>query len=382
MRGFVSMPIITIDYTSAVHQRAGIGRFTRELIHALAETAGDYHFRLFVAGRAKNQSLSLPGSQFSWRNTRIPARYLTRIWHRLRMPLPVELLSGKADLFHAPDFSLPPTLPGTRRLLMVHDLSFEKVPETFTPWLLRYLRQVVPRALHRADHIIANSFSTRNDYVEHFALDERKFTVIHGGISPKFHTQQRVSTKPMDPEPGPPFVLAVGTLQPRKNYPRLIEAVSRLRAKGSELELVIVGGPGWLGEEIYETRERLGMQAAVHLRGYVAEEELPALYRRARIFAYPSLYEGFGFPLLEAMACGTPTLTAAVSSLPEIAQDAAFYIDPYDVEAIEEGLRRLHEDEALRQELIAKGYERVQQFSWQKAAKTLLKVYDRMLNEG
>lgn len=374
------MPIVTIDYTSAVQQRAGIGRFTRELIHELAGTESDYHFRLFVAGAPTNRLHSLPGNQFSWRSTRISATQLTRIWHRLRMPLPVELFSGKVDLFHAPDFSLPPTLPGTRRLVMVHDLSFEKVSETFTPWLLRYLRQVVPRALHRADHIIANSFSTRNDYVEHYEVDESKFTVIHGGISRIFLAHQERSTKPIEPEQASPFVLAVGTLQPRKNYSRLIEAISRLRAKGSELELVIVGGPGWLEEEIFETRERLGMQEAVHMRGYVAEEDLPALYRRARIFAYPSLYEGFGFPLLEAMACGTPTLAASVSSLPEIAKDAAFYIDPYDVESIEEGLKRLHEDDKLRQELITKGYERVKEFSWKKAAKTLLGVYDRMLN--
>ena len=374
------MPTITIDYTSAVQQGGGIGRFTRELIQGLARLDSNSQFRLFVAGSSKAKLGPPLGPNFFWRNTNISPKQLTRIWHRARMPIPVEIFSGRADIFHAPDFSIPPTLSGTRRLVMVHDLSFEKVPETFTPWLLRYLRQVVPRSINSADQIIANSFTTRNDFIEHYGLSESMFTVIHGGVSPCFHNASDVTDSFRYPELDRPYVFSVGTLQPRKNFSRLIEAMAILRNKGCELDLVIAGGHGWLEEEIIATRARLNLQDNVHLLGYVKDNELPNLYRRARIFAYPSLYEGFGLPLLEAMACGVPAITSSVSSLPETAGDAALFIDPYDVDSIADGLHRLHEDESLRSGLITKGFARAQEFTWEQAAIKLLSVYDTLLN--
>ena len=374
------MPKITIDYTSAVQQRGGIGRFTRELIHGLARLDRHSQFRLFVAGSSRASLGQPPGANFVWRSTKIPPNHLTRIWHRARLPLPVEIFSGRADVFHAPDFSIPPTLSGTRRLVMVHDLSFEKVSETFTPWLLRYLRQVVPRSIHSADLIIANSIATRNDYLEHFGLSESQFTVIHGGVSPCFHPIAAESDRVPYPGLARPYVFAVGTLQPRKNFARLIGAMANLRARGCELDLVIAGGRGWLADEIFAIRARLGLQDRVHLLGYVRDDKLPDLYRHARIFAYPSLYEGFGLPLLEAMACGVPVMTSSGSSLPETAGDAAWFIDPYDVASMADGLYRLHDDERLRSEFITKGLARARQFTWEQAAGKLIAVYDRLLH--
>ena len=377
--GLVTMSTITIDYTSAAHQGGGIGRFTRELIGGLARLNSEHRFRLFVAGAQHVGLHAPPGPQFCWRPTRVSPHQLTRIWHRVRLPLPIEIFSGRSELFHAPDFVLPPTLPRTRRLVMVHDLSFERVPETFTPWLLRYLRQAVPRSLRSADHIIANSAATRDDYLTHFSLAESQFTVIHGGVSPEFQPVDSAADKHLFPQLKRPFVLAVGTLQPRKNFTRLIEAIAILRETGCALELAIAGGRGWLEGEILDTRDRLGLQDAVHLLGYVPDAQLPALYRRARVFAYPSLYEGFGLPLLEAMACGTPTLTASVSSLPEAAGDAAIYIDQNDTDSIAAGLRRLHEDDSLRAALREKGFVRAREFTWARASAKLLGVYDMLL---
>ena len=383
MPGRVCMAKITIDYTAAAHQGGGIGRFTRELVHGLAEITGQqecqHRFQLFVAGK-KPRPGAIPNQPFPWRATAIPHHQLTRIWHRARLPLPVEVFCGRCDLFHGPDFTLPPTRPGTRRLLMVHDLSFERAPETFTPWLLRYLRSAVPRSLRAAHHIIVNSAATRDDYLAHYPwLNGADFTVIHGGVSPHFQPAAAEEDALHFPQLRKPFILAVGTLQPRKNYARLMEALAILRDSGSELELAIAGGRGWLEAEIQATRERLGLQRAVHLLGFVPDEHLPALYRRARVFAYPSLYEGFGLPLLEAMACGTPTLTSNLSSLPEAGGEAALYIDPRNSEAIANGLRRLHEDEALRARSIEKGRGRARGFRWQRAAGQLLAVYERML---
>ena len=262
---------------------------------------------------------------------------------------------------------------------MVHDLSFEHVPETFSPWLLHYLRQAVPRSLRAADHIIANSAATRDDYLAHFSLTESQFTVIHGGVSPEFQPVNTATDASLFPQLKRPFVLAVGTIQPRKNFKRLIEAIAILRETGCELELAIAGGRGWLEGEMLDARERLGLQDAVHLLGYVPDAQLPALYRRARIFAYPSLYEGFGLPLLEAMACGTPTLTANVSSLPEAAGEAALFIDPHDTDSIAAGLRRLHEDDSLRAALRERGFARAHEFTWARASAKLLDVYDMLL---
>ena len=376
---FVTMPTITIDYTSAAHQGGGIGRFTRELIGGLAGLSSEHCFRLFVAGAQRAELGVPPGPQFCWRPTRVSPHHLTRIWQRARLPLPIEIFSGRSKLFHAPDFVLPPTLPRTRRLVMVHDLSFERVPETFSPWLLRYLRQAVPRSLRAADHIIANSAATRDDYLAHFSLTGSQFTVIHGGVSPEFQPVDTATDADLFPQLKRPFVLAVGTIQPRKNFKRLIEAIAILRETGCELELAIAGGRGWLEGEMLDARERLGLQDAVHLLGYVPDAQLPALYRRARVFAYPSLYEGFGLPLLEAMACGTPTLTASVSSLPEAAGEAALFIDPHDTDSIAAGLRRLHEDDSLRAALRERGFARAREFTWARASAKLLDVYDMLL---
>ena len=374
-----AMPRITIDYTAAVQQGAGIGRFTRELIGALAQSDDRHTYRLFVAGARRADLGAAPAPRFSWRPTRLPEPHLTRIWQRARLPLPVELFSGRSALFHAPDFTLPPTLPTTRRLLMVYDLTYERVPETFTPWLLRYLRQSVPRSLRTADHILASSYATRDDFMSQYSLRKEQFTVIHGGVSKHFRAEAQPEDRILFPELNRPFVLAVGTLQPRKNFARLIEAIAILRAEGCELDLAIAGGRGWLSEDILATRRRLGLEDAVHLLGFVPDEQLPTLYRRARVFAYPSLYEGFGLTLLEAMACGTPTLTARNSSLPEAAGDAALYINPHQAEDIAAGLRRLHEDETLRQQFHKSGLARARAFTWQRAATKLLATYNSLL---
>jgi glycosyltransferase involved in cell wall biosynthesis len=375
---------IGIDYTPAYEQGGGIGRYVRELIDALVnENTGndEAEYRLFVAGYRPDKPLSLftqTGSRVLWRTSRIPPVWYARIWHRARLPLPVQLWTGRLDLFHATDFTLPPTLPKTRTLLTVHDLSFVRVPESASPRLKRYLDSVVPRSVRRADHILADSQATKDDLVELYGTSPEKITVLLSGVNPRFVPMtaglDTVRTKYGIGDD--PFVLCVGTVQPRKNYERVIRAIATI----PDVKLVIVGGRGWLESPIYAAVDELHMRDRVIFTGFADEHDLPALYSAARVVAFPSLYEGFGLPILEGFACGTPVLTAPVSSLTEVAGDAALLVDPLSVEAIRDGLIRLIHDESLRAELIAKGRARAALFTWQRAAQELKRVYAQMVH--
>jgi glycosyltransferase involved in cell wall biosynthesis len=175
-----------------------------------------------------------------------------------------------------------------------------------------------------------------------------------------------------------PFVLAVGTLQPRKNYVRLIQAFAQLPPALREVRLVLAGGRGWLFDAIFTEVDRLGLRERVLFPGFTDDADLPALYSAARVLAYPSLYEGFGLPILEAFACGTPVVTSTASSLPEVAGDAALLVDPTDVEALTGALNTALADEAVRAELVQRGRERVRLFGWEKAARELVGVYEKV----
>ncbi|MBP8973956.1 MAG: glycosyltransferase family 4 protein [Anaerolineae bacterium] len=377
------MAAIGIDYTAAHEQGAGIGRYVRELMRALAALDSTTPYRLFVAGAQRRALPPPPGANFAWHPTRITPLWFARLWHRLQVPLPVEAFTGRVRLFHATDFTLPPTLPGTRTLLTVHDLSFVRAPETTTPVLKAYLDAVVPRSVRRATHVLADSQATKDDLVELYRTPPDKITVLLGGVNPEFKPvtdmEPRQGVRARYSLPPNPYVFSVGTVQPRKNYARLVEALAALGSQYADYHLVIAGGRGWLDAPIYQTVRDLGMSERVHFTGFVRDEDLPALYSEAVCLAYPSLYEGIGLPVLEAMACGTPVVTSTVSSLPEVAGDAALLVDPYDVGALAETLRRLLDDSALREALTARGTRQAAFFTWEQAAGQLLTVYRQMV---
>jgi len=370
---------IAIDYTPAYEQGGGIGRYVRELVTALAKLDSVSQYRLFVAG-AKTLPAA-PGANFTWSPTKISPRWWARVWHRAQIPLPIELFTGRVNLFHATDFTLPPTL--CRTILTVHDLSFVRVPETTSPTLKHYLDKVVPRSIKRADHILADSQATKDDLIALYNTPSDKVTVLLSGVEPRFrpiddlNSLERVRVRYALPDR--PYILSVGTVQPRKNYVRLVEALGALRGQGIDVSLVIVGAPGWLAEPIYETIKKLRLSEFVRFTGFADDADLPALYTGAVCVALPSLYEGFGLPVLEAMACGTPVLTSNVSSLPEVAGDAALLVNPHETQAIADGLMRLITDSALRNQLTARGYQQAARFTWDRSARELQAVYHRLL---
>ncbi len=374
---------IGFDATAAVRQGGGIGRYTRELLRALAAADSASDYRLFFASRSVVHPLpSLPSN---FRVTHLPVDdiWLVRVWQRARLPLPVNWLTGPIDLFHSPDFTLPPVGRGTRTLLTVHDLSFIRDPESATPVLRNYLNAVVPRSVARADHILADSQATRDDLAELYRTPTEKISVLYSGVHESFQPVTDPAALAAVRERyrlgDAPFVLAVGTLQPRKNYARLIQAFGRLpHSPTTRYHLVIAGGKGWLYDAIFAEVDQLGLRERVIFPGFVADADLPALYSAARVLAYPSIYEGFGLPMLEAMACGTPVVTSTAACLPEVAGDAALLVPPTDVDALAAALDRALTDKALRTDLIAKGLARARQFTWDKSARQLLDIYGRL----
>ena len=369
------MPTVAIDYTPAYEQGGGIGRYVRELVNALARQPADLDYRLFVSGARALPTP--PGSNFVWKPTPITPAWLARVWHRARIPLPVETFTGKVGLYHATDFVLPPTR--ARSLLTVHDLSFVRVPEAASPNLKAYLDAVVPRSIRRADRILADSQATKDDIVSLYSTPPEKITVLLSGVDARFKRTSDPAVRKKYHIPERPYILSVGTVQPRKNYARLIRALAILRARGFDVGLVIVGGKGWLEDPIHEAISAAGMGDYVHFTGFADDADLPALYSEAICTAIPSLYEGFGIPVLESMACGTPVVTSNVSSLPEVAGDAALTADPTDLDALVEALARLIDDSALRADLIERGYQRAAAFTWDASAAHLRRVYLTLL---
>lgn len=375
------MARITIDYTPAYEQGGGIGRYVRELVAALALIDSENSYDLFVSGAS--QSPFLVGKNFRWKLTRVTPEWLARLWYRLSLPLPVEVFVGETSLFHATDFVLPPTLSCTKTVLTVHDLSFVRVPETASPRLRAYLGKVVPLSVGRADHVLSDSQATKDDIVDIYGVEPSKITVLLSGVDSRFVP---VSFFPLTMRSkygigDHPYLFTIGTVQPRKNYSRLIRALAILRDKGFDLILVIAGGKGWLEDEMYRTLQETRMHDYVKLIGYADEADIPVLYSFAACLVFPSLYEGFGLPVLEAMACGTPVITSNVSSLPEVGGDAVRLIDPLNLDELVYAIEQVLTSEDLRQDMIQRGLKRAKSFTWERSARQLRNVYDMMLSD-
>ncbi len=374
---------VGVDYTSAVRQRAGIGRYTRELVAALLSVDDVHQYTVFAAtggleSRDWRSGIDRAGVQV--RALPITDDWLARLWHRLRLPIPVELLTGPLDVFYSPDFTLPPTRRGTKTILTVHDLSFVHYPDAFVPSLRRYLENAVPRSVRRADLVLADSSRTRSDLISLFEVSPEVVKVVYPGVGSRFRSEPRAGERERLRERygvvDGPYVLGVGTLQPRKNYLYLMEGFNRLPVSlNAELQLLIAGGHGWLCDEVVAEADR---RENIRILGFVEDDDLPALYRGASLFAFPSLYEGFGLPVLEAMACGAPVISSGTSSLPEVCGDAALLVDPLIPGELTEAMIRLLEDTELRDQLVTRGLARAATFTWERSARSLLDLIESL----
>ena len=269
-------------------------------------------------------------------------------------------------------------------VVTIHDLSFLRVPQCADPGLRQYLTERTPPSVARARRVLADSQNTRRDLIELLDVTPEKVSVVYAGVEPRFRPVrdlerlEQVRQRYHLPEL---FVLFVGTIEPRKNLGRLLSAYAQMRRQtGLPHQLVLSGSNGWLYEEIYDKVSRDGLQEDVVFPGFVADEDLPALYTLADLFVFPSLYEGFGLPPLEAMSCGTPVVASNNSSLPEVLGSAALFVDAEDVEGLADAMARVLGDAMVRTRLADLGRAQAARFTWEDAARQLVKAYEAVLH--
>lgn len=294
---------------------------------------------------------------------------------------PLHALWRKADLLHCPAFILPLWNFRYKKVITIHDLGFYIFGGQFARgWHTRHMRFMLPYSISKADKIIAVSQATKQQIVDIFKINPEKVAVTYEGVSEKYRVikdRAEVNKTLLKYRLQAPYILFVGTMDPRKNLVRLIQAFQKVKLGKKDLKLVIVGRKG----ELYtDELNKLIASGDIILTGYVEEEDMVCLYNGASVFVFPSLYEGFGLPILEAMACGTPVITSNVYSMPEVAGDAALLVDPENVEALAKGIKRLQDETALRSELIAKGLTRASAFTWDKTATATLTVYQEVMD--
>ena len=286
---------------------------------------------------------------------------------------------SKGKLLFSPANTGP--LSVAKQVVTIHDLSVIDRPEGFNPSFRAFYRFLLPRLARRVRAVITVSAFTRERLIEWAKILPSRVYVIPNGVDRRFSPQQIDSIEKLRNAlqiPSPYYILSLGSIEPRKNLPRLFAAWERIRREvPDEVWLVVAGGKG--KSSVFKDVGIQRLPPRVHLTGRVADELLPTLYSGALAFVYPSLYEGFGLPPLEAMACGTPVLTSNVTSLPEVVGDAGLLVDPYNVEAIAHGIRRLVEDSALREELKRKGLERAKQFTWERTAELTWAVLEEAM---
>jgi alpha-1,3-rhamnosyl/mannosyltransferase len=371
---------IAYDGVPLVGERFGIGHYTDHLIRAVARL--DPQTRSVVVGPWPiNPLRPIPRLSFEEGNVEVPApalptRLRRRLREALRVPATLEALVGPVDVFHATNFLLTHPVDRAKRVVTFHDLTVLLFPQWHPAKRLREMRSGLPVSAAVADRIIAVSQATKDDVVKHLAVDPARVAVVPLAVDASFRplppAEVKTALAPLGLAPGE-YWLFLGTREPRKNLGRLLDAVVALGADVGTL--VLAGADGWGTDELRPRIAELARPGRVRPLGYVAEALRPALLAGARVFVYPSLYEGFGLPPLEAMACGTPVITSNVSALPETVGDAALLIDPLDVDALADAIRRLWDDEGLRADLRARGLMRAREFSWERTARLTLAAY-------
>jgi len=368
--------VIGIDARIVHYTRGGISNYVLRLLGSLSALDADADF--CVLHSRKDHIPPTPGPNFR------PVACWTPSHHRLeRWALGVEAMRLRLDLLHSPDF-IPPAFGYRRSVITVHDLNFLHYPQFLTAQSRRYYNQQIEWAVSRADHILADSHATKSDLVSLLNAPPEKITTVHLAADPSFRPLPEAEVRQVAARYGlePGYLLCVGTLEPRKNIPGLLAAYrSLLDAQVTDAPLALVGGKGWLYDEIFERVEELHLAGQVHFLCNVPDADLVGLYNGASVLATVSFYEGFGLPALEAMACGAPVVVADRASLPEVVGEAGLLADPDDPGDIVRALTRVLTDEPLRAQMRERGLAQAARFTWEKTARETLDVYRMVLEQ-
>src|SRR5579875_843681 len=364
------------------YRNGGVSRYIRSLLTELARQPGEHEYTIFTNGQDVVERLAAYHPQItyvpvSWSEERPAARVA---WEQFVLP---SLIRQKGiDVLHSPVNVLPELLPRScAGVITLHDLAFLRFPYVLTRPKRLYHRTFTVRSLRQATMIISVSESTRQDAIELVGVDAEHVRTVYPCIQQ--HFSQEIDARAIDGfrqkyglESG--FLLYLGTLEPRKNIPTLIEAYARLREVQQRAEkLVLAGGKGWLYNEIFDRVRQLGLESVVIFPGYVADEEQALWYHAASAFVYPSLYEGFGLPVTEALASGTPVVTSNVSSMPEAGAGLALCVEPHDVQAMAEALHQALTDQDYRQKCCAMASRIAERFSARRMVEQTLAVYEQ-----
>lgn len=369
---------------SESYRNGGVSRYIRSLLVELAKQPGEHLYTIFVNGRAVKEQMEATAQHsqityvpMSWPESRPAARV---VWEQFTLP---SLLRQKhIDVLHAPVNVLPQWLPRTcAGVITLHDLAFLRFPHVLARSKRLYHRTFTIRSLRHATMLVTDSESTKQDAIELVGIPAERIQTVYPCIDSRFADvsgieEKEVETFRLKQGLSQGFLLYLGTLEPRKNSSTLIEAYALLRQKYAVQEkLVLAGGKGWFYEPIFEKVRQLQLESEVLFPGYVSDAEQALWYRAASAFAYPSLYEGFGLPVAEALACGTPVVTSNISSLPEAGADIALCVDPHDVEVMAQALYKALTDQVYRKHCRAMATSVTQRFSASAMVEQMRTVY-------
>ena len=369
---------IGIDIRPLRDTMTGIGRYIVQLLRALEARDKQNEYILFYNCFKGGLPRGIPTeSKFRLASFRWPNKLLTALWGYTEFPR-VESFIGDIDLFHSPSFQVPPSRKAAR-VFTVYDL----IPLTHPDWAIpSSVRHFKPRVRHyakRADIIVAISNATARDVVKYLRVPEDKVVTVYPGTTPLVRPgEEKIRDVKGKYNIGGDYFLFVSRLDPRKNLARLFRAFER-SGLSDNFEFLVAGPKGWHMQEMERTWREVSCRDRIKRIDYIADDDLAALYSGASFFVYPSLVEGFGLPILEAMSVGCPVLTSNVSSMPEVAGEAVLYVDPYSVDSISDGLRKMAGDTDLRARLAEAGRVRTAMFSWDRAADEMIDVYRKAL---
>jgi glycosyltransferase involved in cell wall biosynthesis len=374
---------IGIDASSILPARTGIGNYTLNLLKSLIrlDDVNEYIIFMNSFSRPSPDLPFLKKDNVQIKRYHLVGPLLHQAWRFLHFP-PIDFFTGKVDIFHAPAGIITPQWKG-KRILTVHDLYFMKRPEDTDLMGGKYMRCTLPGNIKNIDSIIAVSHSTKADIIKYLKVPSEKVTVVYEGVDVvrfrKILDNNILELIRQEYCLPSQYILNVTTLEPRKNIEGLLFAYRRLKQiMNNPPKLVIVGRHGWKSEKLTETVHQLGLYRDVIFTGYVSDEHLPLIYNNAMAFIYPSLYEGFGLPVLEAMACGLPVITSDTPALNEIAGDVAIIVDPTNYYLMAEKIKELITSHKMRHRMQQDSIRLVKNFSWESCARKTLKLYTEM----